>query len=101
MKRKITAYAAAMALGAGMLAGCGGSDSTPPSSTPPPPPSTSPPPPSQANFTDFVKNLLTQPGNSQPAVVNGVGFVFPNLDNPDAFDDVLPPPNGTAAGAGG
>jgi hypothetical protein len=49
-------------------------------------------------FPAFVKATLKQPADSVPRKVNNVDFTFPALNNPHAFDDVLPPPSGTASG---
>ncbi|MDN5864369.1 MAG: hypothetical protein L0I62_04030 [Gammaproteobacteria bacterium] len=90
-KLKFMAFGLLLSFAGGLLGGCwldGGDDSNNP--PPPPPP---PPPPSAVVFSDFVKDLLTQPGTATPVQVNGVDFTFPDLDNPDAFDDVLPPPD--------
>lgn len=85
MKLKAIVFAATLALTGGLLAGCGGDNN----SNPPTPPT----PPGTASFTSFVKTQLKKPGNSTPAKVNGVDFKFPDRDNPDAYDDVLPPPS--------
>lgn len=84
-KLKLVAYALALSFAGGVLAGCGGGDS---SSPPPPPP---PPPPVNHSFTAFVKETLMLEANSQPRKVNGVDFTFPDLKDPKAYCDILPP----------
>jgi len=86
IRLKFTGYVAAVGLAGGLLAACGGGSSN--SSGPNPPPVDN-------SFTAFVKTQLQKPGTVQPAVVNGVNFDFTDLDNPSAYDDVLPPPSST------
>ncbi|MGH8271114.1 MAG: hypothetical protein ACRESG_02175 [Gammaproteobacteria bacterium] len=86
MKLKLIAYGATLAFAGSLLAACGGSSSVSNNPKPPPPPST-------VNFTAFVKTQLLKSGDAFPTEVNGVDFTFPDLDNPDAYNDVLPPPS--------
>jgi hypothetical protein len=41
------------------------------------------------NFTTFVKNLLDDDPNGEPANINNRNFRFTNQEDPDAYDDVL------------
>lgn len=77
---------AVVGLAGGLLSACGSGSSS--GSKPNPPPSTN-------SFTAFVKQQLQKPGTAEPAVVNGVTFDFTDLNNPDAYNDVLPPPSST------
>lgn len=88
-KIRIGGYVAVLALAGSLLAACGGGSGS--SSNPNPPP----PPPVTNSFTAFVKTQLKQPGTAQPAMVNGVNFDFTDLNDPHAYDDVLPPPSST------
>ena len=41
------------------------------------------------NFTAFVKGLLDDDPNGEPANINNRNFRFTNQEDPDAYDDVL------------
>ncbi|HEX5678438.1 MAG TPA: hypothetical protein VFX91_10745 [Alcanivorax sp.] len=41
------------------------------------------------NYTAFVKGLLDDDPNGEPASINNRNFRFTNQENPDAYDDVL------------
>lgn len=41
------------------------------------------------NYTAFVKGLLDNDPNSEPANINNRNFRFTNQEDPDAYDDVL------------
>ncbi len=41
------------------------------------------------NFTAFVKGLLDNDPNGEPANINNRNFRFTNQEDPDAYDDVL------------
>ena len=41
------------------------------------------------NFTGFVKGLLDDDPNGEPANINNRNFRFTNQEDPDAYDDVL------------
>lgn len=86
---RIVFYLGIVGLAGGLLAACGGGSSA---SNPNPPP---PPPPSVNSFTAFVKQQLKKPCTATPATVNGVNFDFTDLNNPHAYDDVLPPASAT------
>lgn len=45
--------------------------------------------PEGLEFTGFVKQTLEIEESRDPRTVNGVDFRFTDLDNPDAYDDVL------------
>jgi|GEM_PF-3435014 len=77
--------AGALALASGCNLGGGSSGSNGSGS------STMPPPPATFNYTAFVKRTLKRSGTSAPRSVNNLNFVFDDLDNPDAYDDVIPP----------
>ena len=71
-----------LALGAGtlaaaMLAGCGGDSDNDPVVN------------NNTNFTAFVKGLLDDDPNGEPANINNRNFRFTNQEDPDAYDDVL------------
>ena len=41
------------------------------------------------NFTAFVKGLLDDDPNGEPANINNRNFRFTNQEDPDAYDDLL------------
>lgn len=71
------------------LGACSSSDPLPQpmSNTPPPPPVAA-----KTNFTVFVKQVLaTADETAEPVEINDLDFEFTDLDDPDAYDDVLQP----------
>jgi hypothetical protein len=74
----------AAALTAAALAACDGSSTT----VAPAAPATHA---SGVNFTVFTEELVrSKSDTTQPVAVDGVEFVFPDDDNPQAFAGVLP-----------
>lgn len=68
-----------VSLGALVLSGCFGGDSDRPRSQP-----------TAISYTAFVKTqLATTTDARDPLPINDIRFIFLDLDNPDAYDDVL------------
>ena len=72
MRKLTTACLAALALSA-----CGGDSDNDPVVN------------NNTNFTAFVKGLLDDDPNGEPANINNRNFRFTNQEDPDAYDDVL------------
>lgn len=78
MKRTIVLLVASVS----MLAGCGGSKNSPPAMQP----NTS------VQFTALAKQVLAAPADTAaPVEVTNLNIVFGDDENPQAFDDILPP----------
>jgi hypothetical protein len=79
---------AGLLLAAGFaLAGCGSSSDAPPPADPPPPP---PPPPAAVDFSQFVRDRFAATADdTDPVAIDETEFSFADMDNPDAFDDLL------------
>jgi len=69
-----------VSLGALVLSGCFGGDNDRPR----------PQAPAAINYTAFVKTqLATTRDTRDPIAINDTRFIFRDLNNPDAYDDVL------------
>ena len=78
MKRTIVLLVASVS----MLAGCGGSKNSPPAMQPN----------SSVQFTALAKQVLAAPADTAaPVEVAGLNIAYGDDENPQAFDDVLPP----------
>lgn len=69
-------------------AACDSDGSMRPAPPAPPPPA---PPPAPTSFSEFVRDQFAGTADdTDPVEVDERPLAFDNLDNPDAFDDLLP-----------
>lgn len=85
-----------MAFVAGVVSACGGGGGGYASGGAAPPPVTNPQPstPAPVGFTSYSKQMHAIAENDQPWDVEAVSFTFDSDQDPNAYDDLLPSPEG-------